>query len=233
MTDIACIVLAAGMGTRMCSQLPKVLHKAAGRTLVGHVISAANDLGAARIVVVVGEGAEPIEDEVRRYCPDARMIVQSPARGTGDAVGKALPALDGFEGTVLVLFGADPLMTRETLGLMTGTIADGARLAVLGFDAADPSGYGRLLTDKSDHVTAIREHADATDEERAITLCNSGVMAFDASLLRDLLPSIGNDNAKGEYYLTDMVGLASDAGEKVALATCRDTPDGAGHRPVA
>ena len=220
MTDIACIVLAAGMGTRMCSQLPKVLHKAAGRSLVGHVINAANDLDAARIVVVVGDGAAPIEAEVRGYSPDARIVMQSPARGTGDAVGKALPALDDFEGTVLVLFGADPLMTRETLSLMTATIANGARLAVLGFDAANPAGYGRLLTDRSGHVTAIREHADATDEERAITLCNSGVMAFDAGLLRDLLPRIGNDNAKGEYYLTDMVGLASDAGEKVALATC-------------
>ncbi len=220
MTDIACIVLAAGMGTRMCSQLPKVLHKAAGCTLLGHVINAANDLGAARIVVVVGDGAATIEDEVRRYSADALVVVQSPACGTGDAVGKALPALDGFEGTILVLFGADPLMTRETLSLMTGTIANGARLAVLGFDAANPTGYGRLLTDTSDHVTAIREHADATDKERAITLCNSGVMAFDASLLRELLPRIGNDNARGEYYLTDIVGLANGAGEKVALVTC-------------
>ena len=147
MTDIACIVLAAGMGTRMCSQLPKVLHKAAGRSLVGHVINAANDLGAARIVVVVGDGAAPIEAEVRGYSPDAQIVVQSPARGTGDAVGKALPALDDFEGTVLVLFGADPLMTRETLSLMTATIANGARLAVLGFDAANPSRI-RALVDR-------------------------------------------------------------------------------------
>ena len=220
MTDIACIVLAAGLGTRMCSELPKVLHKAAGRSLVGHVVTAANDLGAARIVVVVGDGAEAIEAEVKGYAPGADIVIQSPARGTGDAASTAMPALDGFDGTVLVLFGADPLMTQETLGHMTATIANGCRLAVLGFDAVNPSGYGRLLTNGSDHVSGIREHADASEEERAITLCNSGVMAFDAELLRELLPKIGNDNAKGEFYLTDIVGLANDQGEKVALATC-------------
>ncbi len=220
MTDIACIVLAAGMGTRMCSQVPKVLHKAAGRSLVGHVVTAANDLCAARICVVVGEGAEAIEAEVKGYAPDADIVVQSPACGTGDAASKAMPALGGFNGTVLVLFGADPLMSQETLGRMTAVIANGARLAVLGFNAVDPSGYGRLLTDGADHVSGIREHADASEDERAITLCNSGVMAFDAKLLRDLLPKIGNDNAKGEYYLTDIVALANSAGEKVALVTC-------------
>lgn len=220
MTDIACIVLAAGMGTRMCSELPKVLHKAAGRSLVGHVVTAASELGAARIVVVVGDGAEAIEAEVKGYAPGADIVIQSPASGTGDAVSTAMPALDGFDGTVLVLFGADPLMSQETLDRMTSTIAAGCRLAVLGFDAADPTGYGRLLTSGQDQVTGIREHADASEEERAISLCNSGVMAFDAQLLRDLLPKIGNDNAKGEYYLTDIVGLAHDKGEMVALVTC-------------
>ncbi len=220
MTDIACIILAAGMGTRMCSQLPKVLHKAAGRTLLGHVVNAASELGSARIVVVVGEGAEAIQDEARRFSPDADVVVQSPARGTADAVSKAMPALDGFEGTVLVLFGADPLMTQQTLSRMTATIADGSRLGILGFHAENPTGYGRLLTGKSAQVTAIREHADASDEERGITLCNSGVMAFSVDLLRELLPKIGSDNAKGEYYLTDIVGLANEAGEQVALVTC-------------
>lgn len=220
MTDIACIVLAAGMGTRMRSDLPKVLHKAAGRSLVGHVVSAAGELGAARIVVVVGEGADAIQRDVRSYSSDAVMAVQSPACGTADAVSKALPALDGFEGTVLVLFAADPLMTQASLSRMAATISNGTRLAVLGFEAQDPSGYGRLLTDGPDQVAAIREHADATQDELAITLCNSGVMAFDASLLRDLLPKIGNDNAKGEFYLTDIVDLANRAGENVALVTC-------------
>ncbi len=220
MTEIACIVLAAGMGTRMRSSLPKVLHKAAGRSLVGHVITAANELGAARIVVVVGDSAEAIQQEANRFAPHAGFVVQSPACGTADAVSKALSALDGFVGTVLVLFGADPLMTQQTLEKMTALIAGGSRLGVLGFNAENPSGYGRLLTGESNKVTAIREHADATDEERAITLCNSGIMAFDANLLRELLPKIGNDNAKGEYYLTDIVGLANSAGEHVALVTC-------------
>ncbi|MEE4235237.1 MAG: bifunctional UDP-N-acetylglucosamine diphosphorylase/glucosamine-1-phosphate N-acetyltransferase GlmU [Anderseniella sp.] len=221
MTEIACIVLAAGMGTRMRSRLPKVLHKAGGRTLVGHVVCAARDLGASRIVAVVGDGAEAIEAEIRSHAPAAQVAIQSPARGTGDAVAKALPALDGFEGTVLVLFGADPLMRQQTLATMAKTVTAGAGMAVLGFNAADPTGYGRLLTSEDGKgVLAIREHADCSDAERAITLCNSGVMAFDAQLLRTLLPKIGNDNAKGEYYLTDIVALANEAGSGVALVTC-------------
>jgi bifunctional UDP-N-acetylglucosamine pyrophosphorylase / glucosamine-1-phosphate N-acetyltransferase len=221
MTEIACIVLAAGMGTRMRSRLPKVLHKAGGRTLVGHVVCAARDLGASRIVAVVGDGAEAIEAEIRSHAPAAQVAIQSPARGTGDAVAKALPALDGFEGTVLVLFGADPLMRQQTLATMAETVTAGAGMAVLGFNAADPTGYGRLLTSEDGKgVLAIREHADCSDAERAITLCNSGVMAFDAQLLRTLLPKIGKDNAKGEYYLTDIVALANEAGSGVALVTC-------------
>jgi bifunctional UDP-N-acetylglucosamine pyrophosphorylase/glucosamine-1-phosphate N-acetyltransferase len=220
MTDIACIVLAAGMGTRMRSKLPKVLHKAAGRSLVGHVVCAANDLGASRIVAIVSDGAEPIAQEVTSHCKHADIAIQSPARGTGDAVSRAMPALEGFSGTVLVLFGADPLMTQATLQQMTAAIDAGSRLAVLGFNAADPTGYGRLVTSDASHVIAIREHADASEAERQITLCNSGVMAFDVALLRELLPQIGNNNAKGEFYLTDIVGLANEAGEKVALVTC-------------
>lgn len=220
MTEIACIVLAAGIGTRMRSNLPKVLHKAAGRSLVGHVVAAADKLGSARIVVVVGDHADAIRLEARKFAPHADTVVQSLARGTADAVSMALPALDGFVGTVLVLFGADPLMTRQTLEKMTAAIESGSRLGVLGFNATDPSGYGRLLTRNASQVTAIREHADATDEERGITLCNSGVMAFDVNLLRELLPKIGNANVKGEYYLTDIVGLANETGESVALVTC-------------
>jgi bifunctional UDP-N-acetylglucosamine pyrophosphorylase/glucosamine-1-phosphate N-acetyltransferase len=221
MTDIACIVLAAGMGTRMRSSLPKVLHKAAGRSLVGHVVCAARELGASKIVAVVGDGAEAIESEVVTHAAGAQIAIQSPARGTGDAVAKALPALEGFTGTVLVLFGADPLMTGQTLSTMKAAVSAGNKLAVLGFHAADPTGYGRLLTSPDEQrVLAIREHADCSTQERAITLCNSGVMAFDADVLRDLLPKIGNDNSKGEYYLTDIVGLANDAGHTVALVTC-------------
>jgi bifunctional UDP-N-acetylglucosamine pyrophosphorylase/glucosamine-1-phosphate N-acetyltransferase len=221
MREVACIVLAAGMGTRMRSKLPKVLHKAGGRTLVGHVVCAARAMGARRIVAVVGDGAEAIEAEVKSHEPSASIAIQSPARGTGDAVGKALPALEGFSGTVLVLFGAAPLMRQQTLETMTAAMSAGAGMAVLGFNAADPTGYGRLLTSPDGaEVLAIREHADCTDEERKITLCNSGVMAFDADLLRTLLPKIGNNNAKGEYYLTDIVALANEAGARVALATC-------------
>lgn len=220
MSDIACIILAAGMGTRMRSDLPKVLHKAAGRSLVGHVVHAANTIGAGRIVAVIGDNSGAIQAEVRNYAPHADIAIQSPARGTGDAVTCAMPALNGFDGIVLVLFGADPLMTQATLSQMITAVSSGNKLAVLGFNAADPTGYGRLLTNNSNHVLAIREHADATPAEREITLCNSGVMAFHSRILHELLPKIGNDNAKGEYYLTDIVGLANDAGEQVALVTC-------------
>jgi bifunctional UDP-N-acetylglucosamine pyrophosphorylase/glucosamine-1-phosphate N-acetyltransferase len=130
MTDIACIVLAAGMGTRMRSSLPKVLHKAAGRSLVGHVVCAARELGASKIVAVVGDGAEAIESEVVTHAAGAQIAIQSPARGTGDAVAKALPALEGFTGTVLVLFGADPLMTGQTLSTMKAAVSAGNKLAV-------------------------------------------------------------------------------------------------------
>ncbi len=224
MTDIACIVLAAGMGTRMRSAVPKVLHKAGGRTLVGHVVCAARDIGAQKIIAVVGDDASGIEAEIKSHVPDASIAIQSPARGTADAVSTAMPALAGFNGTVLVLFGADPLMRRQTLEVMTAAISGSTKLAVLGFHAANPTGYGRLLTaPNGEHVAAIREHADCTAEEREITLCNSGVMAFESDLLKALLPRISNNNAKGEFYLTDMVELASAAGEKVALVQCPES----------
>jgi bifunctional UDP-N-acetylglucosamine pyrophosphorylase / glucosamine-1-phosphate N-acetyltransferase len=224
MSDIACIVLAAGMGTRMRSAIPKVLHKAGGRTLVGHVVCAARDIGAKRIVAVVGDDASGIEAEIKSHVPVASIAIQAPARGTADAVSVAMPALEDFNGTVLVLFGADPLMREQTLNVMTSVVGGGAKLAVLGFHAADPTGYGRLLTTADGNcVTAIREHADCSAQEREITLCNSGVMAFDSGLLKQLLPRIGNSNAKGEFYLTDIVQLASEAGESVALVTCPES----------
>ncbi len=222
MTKIACIILAAGMGTRMRSRLPKVLHRAGGRSLVGHVVCAARDLGASKIIAVVGDEADAIKAEITQHSSNAEIAIQAPARGTADAVSKALPALEGFKGTVLVLFGADPLMQQQTLASMIASIDNGSRLSILGFDAADPTGYGRLLKNAGGNIAAIREHADASAEERQITLCNSGVMAFEAGLLRDLLPRIGSDNAKGEFYLTDIVELANAAGEAVGLVTCAE-----------
>jgi bifunctional UDP-N-acetylglucosamine pyrophosphorylase/glucosamine-1-phosphate N-acetyltransferase len=143
--------------------------------------------------------------------------------GTADAVAKALPLLEDFSGAVLVLFGADPLFRPETLRMMLSEIAGtNPKLAVLGFEAANPAGYGRLLVE-GDQVAGIREEADCSDRERDITLCNSGIMAFDADILRQLLPKVTSDNAKGEFYLTDMVALASDAGEEISLVVCPES----------
>jgi bifunctional UDP-N-acetylglucosamine pyrophosphorylase / glucosamine-1-phosphate N-acetyltransferase len=221
MTDIAVIVLAAGMGTRMKSALPKVLHKAAGRTLLGHVLAAAAGLNPARAVVVAGPGMEEAAGaEARRYLPDAVIATQHDRKGTGHAVSMAHPALEDFDGTVLVLYGDCPLIREATLKELK---AAAAPIAVLGFRAADPSPYGRLIQNPEGKLTAIVEQLDASPEQRAITLCNSGVIAVSSGLLWKLLPKIKSDNAKGEIYLTDLIGLAAAAGHPAALVECPES----------
>ena len=220
MTDIAIIVLAAGKGTRMKSNLPKVLHRVAGRSLLGHVLHAARELAPREAVVVVGPDMEAVSDEARRVFPNARQAVQADRLGTGHAVSMARPALDGFSGTVLVLYGDVPLISAESLRQLAGLAGKG--MAVLGFEAANPHGYGRLLQDGSGHVVAIREELDASPAERAVRLCNSGIIAIDSALLWTLLPRLGNQNAKGEYYLTDLVELSVEAGAVCRLATCSE-----------
>jgi bifunctional UDP-N-acetylglucosamine pyrophosphorylase/glucosamine-1-phosphate N-acetyltransferase len=219
MTEIAIIVLAAGKGTRMKSALPKVMHRAAGRSLVGHVLHAAMGVSPAEAVVVVGPGMEEVAAEARKLFPQARTAVQADRLGTGHAVGMAKPALEGFSGTVLILYGDVPLITAESLARLTA-LAQTSGVAVLGFQAADPHGYGRLLRDAGGAVTAIREELDATPEERAMNLCNSGIIAASADVLWPLLAQVGNANAKGEYYLTDVIGLSAAAGRPAALALC-------------
>jgi bifunctional UDP-N-acetylglucosamine pyrophosphorylase / glucosamine-1-phosphate N-acetyltransferase len=217
MTDIAIVVLAAGKGTRMKSDLPKVLHRAAGRSLLGHVLHAARALSPVRAVVVTGPDMPGVEAETRRVMPAAAFAVQAEPRGTGHAVMQAETCLRDFEGTILVLYGDAPLVTPDTLRAL---VATGHEMAVLGFEAANPKGYGRLLRDRRGHVSAIREELDATPEERETKLCNSGLIAISSRVLWRLLPRLGNANAKGEYYLTDLVELAAAEGRTVALATC-------------
>jgi bifunctional UDP-N-acetylglucosamine pyrophosphorylase/glucosamine-1-phosphate N-acetyltransferase len=219
MTEIAIIVLAAGKGTRMKSALPKVMHRAAGRSLLAHVLHAAKVLSPPRAVVVVGPGMEEVVAEARSVFPEVEAAVQADRLGTGHAVGMAEPALQGFTGTVLILYGDVPLITGESLTRLT-SLADSSGLAVLGFEAANPHGYGRLLRNAAGQVTAIREELDATPEERALSLCNSGIIAASADLLWPLLARVGNANAKGEYYLTDLIELAARAGRPAALALC-------------
>ena len=214
--SIALIVLAAGQGTRMNSDLPKVLHRLGGAPLVAHALRAGRALEPARVVVVAGHGAERVTRALAAHDPEADVVLQTEQLGTGHAVAQALPALEGFEGRVVVLYGDTPFIRPETLEAMLAAEAD---VAVLGFEAADPGRYGRLVADGA-MLERIVEFKDATDEERAITLCNSGVIACDAGLLTDLVAGLSNDNAAGEYYLTDIVSAARAQGRRAAVVTC-------------
>lgn len=214
------IVLAAGKGTRMRSDTPKVLHAIAGRSMLGHVLDRVRALAPQRQAVVVGPGMEAVAAEARAAGAEIETFVQPDQRGTADAVLAAALALKAHQGDVLVLFADTPLLRAETLSRMREVLEGGAGVAVLGFEAADPTGYGRLLTDASGAVVAIREHADASEEERRVRLCNAGVMAFRVPDLLGLLGQIGSDNAKGELYLTDAVGLARGAGHVVRTVVC-------------
>lgn len=212
---LACIVLAAGRGTRMRSDLPKVLHPVAGMPMLGHVLKTAVALTPDRIVVVVG----PEMESVGKYAAPHDIAVQKLQRGTADAVLAAQDKLRGFAGDVLVLYGDTPLVTETALRQMLAEREkQDAAIVVAAFTAAEPGAYGRVVTDVSGQVTAIVEALDATPEQRAITLCNSGIMLLRAPLLWDLLAKVGNANAKKEYYLTDCVGLARAAGHVVTVA---------------
>jgi bifunctional UDP-N-acetylglucosamine pyrophosphorylase/glucosamine-1-phosphate N-acetyltransferase len=208
------IVLAAGEGTRMRSARPKALHPAAGRSLHAHVLAAVAEAGADRLAVVVGpgQGGEAVAAEARRVAPAVAVFVQVERRGTAHAVLAAREALAaGDTDDVLVLFADTPLVRPETLRGLRTPLAEGAAVAVLGFRAADPAGYGRLLVE-GDRLTAIREDKDATAAERAVTLCNAGVMAVAGREALALLDRVGCDNAKREFYLTDIVAIARGRG---------------------
>ncbi|MBL8906526.1 MAG: bifunctional UDP-N-acetylglucosamine diphosphorylase/glucosamine-1-phosphate N-acetyltransferase GlmU, partial [Rhizobiales bacterium] len=220
MSEIAIIVLAAGLGTRMRSELPKVLHKAAGRSLLGHVLTAARELNPARCVVVCGPGKEDLSGEAKRHAPGAEMVTQAERRGTGHAVSMAESKLKDFTGTILILYGDVPLIEAATLSALAEQVGDAQPLAVLGFEAANPKGYGRLLRGADGSVKAIREELDASPEERLITLCNSGILAVDAGLLWRLLAAVRPNNAKGEIYLTDIAELCVAEGRRVGLSVC-------------
>ena len=203
--EVAAVILAAGMGTRMQSDLPKVLHPIAGRPMVLHVLATVDALAPAKSVVVIGPDMQPVADAVAPH----PTVVQTERLGTAHAVGVARKALADFRrGTVLVLYGDTPMIAADTLRRMLEARAAGAAVVVLGFRPPDPSGYGRLLVDRAGRLAAIVEDRDATAEQRAVDLCNSGVMAVDAARLFALVDRVGKNNAKGEFYLTDIVGLA-------------------------
>ncbi|WBU57205.1 bifunctional UDP-N-acetylglucosamine diphosphorylase/glucosamine-1-phosphate N-acetyltransferase GlmU [Paracoccus sediminicola] len=215
--DIAVVILAAGQGSRMKSDLPKVLHKVGAVPMVGHALAAARSLNPSRIIVVAGHGAEHVTKAVAKLDGSAQIALQTEQLGTGHAVAQALPALEGFAGRVIVLYGDTPFIGAATLADLAAHDAD---VVVLGFEAADPGRYGRLVTDADGTLERIVEFKDADEATRAIRLCNSGVMAADAALLREFTARLGNDNASGEYYLTDIPGLARAAGHRAAVVTC-------------
>ena len=206
----AIIVLAAGKGSRMQSDLPKVLHPLAGRPMISHLMDSIRQLEPERTLVVVGPGMQRVEEVV---APCATMV-QEEQLGTADAVKTAAPALDGFTGNVLIVYGDTPLISSETLERMlqlrqaTPSIA----VVVLGFRPEQPGAYGRLVVNSEGGCEAIVEYLECDDEQRRIDLCNSGVMAIDGNLLQGLLAEISNDNAKGEFYLTDIVSIARKNG---------------------
>ena len=210
------IILAAGEGTRMKSAVPKVLHTVAGLPMLGHVLKAAAAGGASKVAVVIGPAMEAVAAFLAKAAPDATTFVQQERLGTGHAVLTAKKALSAGADDVLVLFGDTPLVTGKTLARLRRSLASGADIAVVGFRPSDPAGYGRLIM-AGRQLVAIREEKDASAQEKAIGLCNAGVMAFRGQGLARLLAKIGNANAKGEYYLTDAVEIAAAAGRKVAV----------------
>ena len=220
------IVLAAGEGTRMRSSRPKVLHLAAGRSLLAHVLAALRAAGGTSTAVVIGPDRDDVAAEARSALRSAQVFVQSERRGTAHAVLAARSAIEHGADDVLVIFGDTPLIQPHTLDRLRQALADGAAVAVLGFKPADPTGYGRLVT-RGDDLLSIVEHADATEKERAIALCNGGLMAFDGRVALKILQSIGNDNRKGEFYLTDAVAIARTMNLRaVALEVTEDEVSG-------
>ena len=213
------IILAAGLGTRMQSALPKVVHAVAGRPMVAHAAAVARAAGAGRLAIVTGPEVDVLRDALRDNGP-VDFFVQTERMGTAHAVLTARPAIAGFTGDVVVLYGDTPLLRPETLSKLRAALNEGVGLAVLGFEPADPSGYGRLIRDATGALTAIREDRDASAAERAIRLANSGVMAFRSEVMLPILDQIGNGNAKGEYYLTDAVAIARASGIGIAVQTC-------------
>ncbi|MCX6431471.1 MAG: bifunctional UDP-N-acetylglucosamine diphosphorylase/glucosamine-1-phosphate N-acetyltransferase GlmU [Actinobacteria bacterium] len=225
------VILAAGEGKRMKSATPKVLHPVAGRTLLGHVIEAASTLEPHHLVVVVGHGRDAVCAHIEEVAPWAITVFQAEQNGTGHAVGIALADLAErgipvIDGPVVVLTGDTPLLTGRTLvGLLLEHESTSATATVLTARLADPSGYGRIVRAGDGSVTAIVEEKDASVDQRSINEINSGMYAFDGSRLADSLTRLDTDNAQGEEYLTDVIGLMRSSGDHVAASVCEDSDE--------
>ena len=214
----AVVILAAGQGTRMNSDLPKVLHPVAGTALLHHAMGSAAPLKPERTVIVAGHGADQVRACAQDHTPEAKIVLQEEQLGTAHAVLQARPELQDFDGDLLVLYGDTPFIGPQTITKMQAARKD-ADLVVLGFNAADPGRYGRLIT-TGDTLERIVEFKDANAQERTIKLCNRGVMLAKARSMFALLDQVNNDNAAGEYYLTDCVALAQQSGQSAQVVIC-------------
>ncbi len=206
MLDI--LILAAGKGTRMRSDLPKVLHPVGGKALVQHVADTARKVGGEQLLIIVGHGAEKVEEKMA--APDVKFVLQAQQLGTGHAVQQALPHLRN-DASVLILYGDVPLTKAETLQKLIAKVSD-HQMGLLTVNMQNPTGYGRIVRDANNKVIAIVEHKDASDEQKKITEINTGIMAVKAKHLQKWLPQLSNNNAQGEYYLTDIIAMAKADG---------------------
>jgi len=221
--SLAVVILAAGEGTRMRSSLPKVLHRIGGRPLVGHVLDTARDLGPAHVMVVVRHERDRVAEAIAGVAPEVVVVDQDEIPGTGRAVEVALEALPDFDGDVLVLSGDVPLLDAETLvALVRSHRAQSAAATLLSAIVDDPTGYGRVLRDATGAVERIVEQKDATDDEARVQEINAGVYVFRAASLRSQLARVGTDNAQGEKYLTDVIGLLHAESAAVAASVVSD-----------
>ncbi|OEO32085.1 UDP-N-acetylglucosamine diphosphorylase/glucosamine-1-phosphate N-acetyltransferase [Devosia insulae DS-56] len=214
MTELLSIILAAGEGTRMRSATPKVLHQVGGLSIVGHVVNAAIAAGSSRVAVVTGPGHDAVRKMVNGFAPDVQFFEQTERKGTAHAAGMARPLWQDAEGYVAVVYGDHPLLRGVNFDAVLSRLADGFDAAILGFEPKDPTGYGRFITD-GDRLLAIREHKDASEAERAIGLCNACILTFKAEVFRELIDRVKPNNAQKEFYVTDLVQLANEAGYKV------------------
>lgn len=215
MNKVAAIILGAGKGTRMKSDLPKVLMPICGKPMVRNIINTLEDMKTDEIVVVTAPDGELVRKEVAPH----KFSIQEKQLGTGNAVLSAEVALAGFEGDILTIFGDHPIITKATYQRAIAKRREGYAIVVLGFRPEDTARYGRLVV-KGNELEKIVEYKDANDEEKAITLCNSGVMCFDGKLMFDLLKEVNNENAAGEYYLTDTIAIARSRGLKCSIIEC-------------
>ena len=215
--NFAVVILAAGQGTRMRSDTHKVLHPIAGRPLLLHLLDSVDGLGAEKRVVVVGKGRDQVERALAGR--DVTVAHQAEQKGTAHAVLQAQEALAGYDGAVLVLYGDTPFVEAETLKRMLDRLdgAGGPGVVVLASSPADPAAYGRIILGEGDHIAKMVEYRDATEEERAVRLCNSGMMALRAPDLFRWLGKVGNDNSAGEYYLPDVVNIAASEGREAVV----------------